>query len=61
MPGDLVTLKTPKGYHSVLFAGLNSNGRPRFIGSNNDNPDGTQRISIARFDLPIVAIQHYVG
>jgi hypothetical protein len=42
----------------VLFAGW-KNGKPVYIGSNNVNRDGTQRISYSTANYPIMAIHHY--
>ena len=57
-PGDVVSMRTPGGQHVVLFAGW-QNGRPLFIGSNNVNPDGSQRISYSQMRYPIMAIHQY--
>ncbi|MGY0634206.1 LysM peptidoglycan-binding domain-containing protein [Luteimonas sp. A478] len=43
-PGDVVLMQSNGQSHVVLFAGF-ENGTPKFIGSNNVNSDGTQRIS----------------
>ncbi|PBS13533.1 peptidoglycan-binding protein LysM [Lysobacteraceae bacterium NML93-0792] len=43
-PGDVVLMQKNGQSHVVLFAGF-ENGSPRFIGSNNVNSDGSQRIS----------------
>lgn len=43
-PGDVVLMQSGGQSHVVLFAGF-ENGTPKFIGSNNINADGTQRIS----------------
>ena len=43
-PGDVVLMQRDGQSHVVLFAGF-ENGRPTFIGSNNVNADGSQRIS----------------
>jgi len=60
-PGDVVSMKTPGGgHHVVLFAGW-KNGRPLFIGSNNVNADGSQRVSYSQMNYPILAIHHYRG
>lgn len=59
-PGDVVSMKTPGGQHVVLFAGF-ENGQPRFIGSNNINADGSQQVSYANFNYPIMAVHHYNG
>ncbi|MFN7132078.1 MAG: LysM peptidoglycan-binding domain-containing protein [Myxococcales bacterium] len=57
-PGDVVSMKTPGGQHVVLFAGWRD-GRPLYIGSNNVNRDGTQRISYSHFNYPIMAVHQY--
>lgn len=56
-PGDVVVLRTRRGAegHVVLFAGW-KNGRPVYIGSNNVNPDGTQRITYSQSRYPITAV-----
>ena len=43
-PGDVVLMQRDGQSHVVLFAGF-ENGQPKFIGSNNVNADGSQRIS----------------
>ena len=43
-PGDVVLMQRNGQSHVVLFAGF-ENGQPKFIGSNNVNADGSQRIS----------------
>lgn len=43
-PGDVVLMQRDGQSHVVLFAGF-KNGQPTFIGSNNVNPDGSQRVS----------------
>ncbi|MEN1941811.1 LysM peptidoglycan-binding domain-containing protein [Luteimonas sp. MJ246] len=43
-PGDVVLMQRNGQSHVVLFAGM-ENGQPKFIGSNNVNSDGSQRIS----------------
>jgi murein DD-endopeptidase MepM/ murein hydrolase activator NlpD len=53
-PGDVVSMKTPGGHHVVMFAGM-KNGRPEFIGSNNINKDGSQRISFTQMNYPIMS------
>jgi LysM repeat protein len=50
-------LNTPGG-HVVLFAGW-QNGRPLFIGSNNVNSDGSQRVSYSQMRYPIMAIHQH--
>lgn len=57
-PGDVVSMKTPGGHHVVMFAGW-KNGRPLFIGSNNVNADGSQRVTFSQMRYPIMAIHHY--
>jgi hypothetical protein len=59
-PGDVVSMKTPGGHHVVMFAGW-KNGKPEFIGSNNINRDGTQRISMTQMNYPIMSIHQYRG
>lgn len=44
-PGDVVLMQSNGQSHVVLFAGHDANGQPKFIGSNNVNADGSQRIS----------------
>jgi hypothetical protein len=43
-PGDVVLMQRNGQSHVVLFAGFEG-GQPKFIGSNNVNADGSQRIS----------------
>lgn len=60
-PGDVVTFSTGGGgHHTVMFAGW-SNGRPQFIGSNNVNADGSQRITQGGMNYQVLSIHHYVG
>lgn len=59
-PGDVVSMKTPGGQHVVLFAGW-KNGKPLYIGSNNVNPDGSQKITYSHFNYPIMAVHQYKG
>lgn len=59
-PGDVVSMRTRGGHHVALFAGW-KNGRPQFIGSNNVNADGSQRISYLRSQYPIIAVHQYRG
>ena len=59
-PGDVVSMKTPGGQHVVMYAGM-KDGKPQFIGSNNVNPDGSQRISISSMNYPIMSIHQYRG
>lgn len=57
-PGDVVSMRTPGGQHVVLFAGW-KDGRPLFIGSNNVNSDGSQRVSYSQMRYPIMAIHQH--
>jgi LysM repeat protein len=62
-PGDVVCFTVPgEGHyaHTVLFAGW-KNGKPTFIGSNNANPDGTQRITQGYMGYAVDAVFHYHG
>jgi LysM repeat protein len=59
-PGDVVSMRTPGGQHVVMFAGW-KDGRPQFIGSNNVNRDGSQRVTISGMNYPIMAIHQYQG
>ena len=62
-PGDVVCFNVPGegvNSHTEIYAGM-KNGKPQFIGSNNVNRDGTQRISQGSVSYPINAIYHYVG
>jgi len=59
-PGDVVCMKTNGGQHVVMFAGM-KNGKPQFIGSNNVNPDGSQKITISSMNYPIMSIHQYRG
>ncbi len=59
-PGDVVSMKTPGGHHVVMYAGT-KNGKPLFIGSNNINKDGSQRISFTQMNYPIMSIHQYRG
>jgi hypothetical protein len=62
-PGDVVCFNVPgegSYSHTEMFAGWD-HGRPLFIGSNNVNPDGSQRISIGHAGYPIAAMFHYRG
>jgi LysM repeat protein len=59
-PGDVVSMKTPGGQHVVMFAGM-KDGKPQFIGSNNVNSDGSQRISLTSMNYPIMSIHQYQG
>lgn len=60
-PGDCVTFSTGGGgHHTVMFAGW-KDGKPQFIGSNNVNADGSQRITQGYMGYHILSIHHYVG
>lgn len=56
-PGDVVVLRTSRGRegHVVLFAGW-KNGRPVYIGSNNVNADGSQRITYSQSRYPVTGV-----
>ena len=54
-PGDVVSMKTNGGQHVVLFAGW-ENGKAKFIGSNNVNPDRSQRVTYTTMNYPIMAV-----
>jgi len=62
-PGDVCCFEVPgEGHmaHVEMFAGY-VNGQPTFIGSNNANSDGTQRITEGGAGYHIDAAYHYVG
>lgn len=59
-PGDVVSMRVGDGQHVVMFAGW-KDGQPQFIGSNNVNADGSQRISISSMNYPIMSIHQYRG
>jgi LysM repeat protein/plastocyanin len=60
-PGDVVSFSTPGGgHHVVMYAGM-KDGKPQFIGSNNVNSDGSQRISMSSMNYPIMSIHQYRG
>jgi LysM domain len=59
-PGDVVSMKTPGGQHVVMFAGW-KDGKAQFIGSNNINADGSQRISTRAMNYPIMSVHQYRG
>lgn len=59
-PGDVVSMKTNGGQHVVLFAGW-ENGKAKFIGSNNVNPDRSQRVTYTTMNYPIMAVHRYNG
>jgi len=54
-PGDVVSMRTNGGQHVVIFAGM-KNGKPLYIGSNNVNSDGSQRVTYTQMDYPIMAV-----
>ncbi len=62
-PGDVVAFEVPgEGHyaHTEIFAGY-KNGRPTFIGSNNVNADGSQRITEGYAGYHIDAAFRYHG
>lgn len=60
-PGDVVTFQTPGGgHHTVMFAGW-QNGRPQYIGSNNVNADGSQRITMGNMNYTVLSVHHFNG
>jgi hypothetical protein len=62
-PGDVVCFEVPgEGHmaHVEMFAGY-KNGVAEFIGSNNVNSDGSQRISEGHVGYHIDAVYHYKG
>jgi LysM repeat protein len=59
-PGDVVSFKVGSGQHVVMFAGW-KDGKPQFIGSNNVNSDGSQRITISSMNYPIMSIHQHRG
>lgn len=63
-PGDVCCMAVPgEGAfgHVVMYAGKDKNGNNVFIGSNNDNPDGSQKIDIVPMNYSITAAYHYMG
>ena len=68
-PGDVVAFEYAhkdgtKGHHVVVFAGRDANGQPKFIGSNNVNKDGTQKVSEStgvHSGWKVLAVMHYSG
>ncbi|MDP1823776.1 MAG: peptidoglycan-binding protein LysM [Archangium sp.] len=65
-PGDVVAFEygsgKKKGHHVVVFEGRDENGNPKFIGSDNVNPDKSQRINRStgvRSGRRILAVMHY--
>jgi peptidoglycan hydrolase-like protein with peptidoglycan-binding domain len=68
-PGDVVAFEYThkdgtKGQHVVMFAGRDENGKPKFIGSNNTNKDGTQKVGETT-GVPAgwrpIGVMHYQG
>jgi hypothetical protein len=62
-PGDVVCFDVPgegSYAHTEIFQGYR-NGRPTFIGSNNVNADGSQRISVGSAGYAIDAVFRYHG
>ncbi|RKH50627.1 LysM domain-containing protein [Corallococcus sp. AB049A] len=59
-PGDVVSMKVGSGQHVVMFAGW-KDGKAQFIGSNNINSDGSQRISYTSMNYPIMSVHQYRG
>ena len=63
-PGDVVCFDVPgEGHmaHVEMFAGHDASGRSRFIGSNNVNPDGSQRISEGHVGYGVDIVWHFKG
>ena len=61
-PGDVVIMKTggdPNG-HVVIFAGM-KDGKPTFIGSNNVNPDGSQKVTEGPMGYQITGVYSFKG
>lgn len=61
-PGDVVIMDTGRGEnsHVVIFAGM-KNGKPTFIGSNNVNPDGSQKVVEGPMGSRITGVYSYRG
>ncbi len=64
-PGDVVAFNVPpKGQHIMICSGIDSSGRPKFIGSDNVNKDGSQRIHES-VGVPrgwtVMAVMHHSG
>lgn len=62
-PGDVVCLDTPGAgayNHVVMFAGRDSGGN-RYIGSNNVNADGSQRVTEGHMNYGVTEVFTYVG
>ena len=62
-PGDVVMMDTGDGDpndHVVIFAGM-KNGKPTFIGSNNANADGSQKVTEVPMNYKITGVYQYAG
>lgn len=64
-PGDVVAFNVPpKGQHIMIYEGVDSSGRPKFVGSNNVNKDGSQKVA-ETIGVPkgwtTMAVMHYSG
>jgi hypothetical protein len=61
-PGDVVMMNTGDGDngHVVIFAGM-KNGKPTFVGSNNVNPDGSQKVTESSMNYKITGVYTYTG
>jgi hypothetical protein len=61
-PGDVVMMNTggDDNGHVVIFAGM-KNGKPTFIGSNNVNPDGSQKVTETPMNYKITGVFSYAG
>ena len=63
-PGDVVVMDTGSSNHVVMFAGWQDGkvgGQPLFIGSNNANADGSQKVTISAMNYSIMNIHHFKG
>ncbi|MBI5496316.1 MAG: peptidoglycan-binding protein [Deltaproteobacteria bacterium] len=61
-PGDVVMFHTSHSWgHVVMFAGWDSHHRPLFIGSNNVNADGSQRVTMGHSNYRIDGVFHFRG
>ncbi len=60
-PGDVVLMNTGHSNHIVIFAGRTPDGKPLFIGSNNANADGSQRVTIGQMNYRITSVHHFKG
>ena len=64
-PGDVVAFNVPpKGQHIMIYEGVDNTGRPKFIGSNNVNKDGSQKVAVT-IGVPkgwtTMAVMHHSG